>query len=129
MTAPRTTHHADTNPHSPHHSKHKNSTKVHTVEALQEHVQDLFSKSGDKTRFVLKYRACDAKLSLRVTDDKKTAKYRTRRQAELGKVKRLVGVAITGKADLGLGGSNNHSNAMVESPTRARKGGKKAKKG
>lgn len=99
------------------------------MEALQEHVQDVFSKSGEKTRFVLKYRACDAKLSLRVTDDKKTAKYKTRRQAELGKVKRLVGVAITGKADVGGGGSGSNSNAMAESPTRARKGGKKAKKG
>lgn len=108
--------------------KKGNTTKTATVEILQEHVADLFARSGEKARLVLKYRHCDSKLSLRVTDDHKTAKYTTRRQAELGKIKRLVGLTITGKAgEEGLDGS-----AGAESPTRSRKGGKgkhKAKKG
>jgi len=107
--------------------KKGNTTKAATVEILQEHVADLFARSGEKTRLVLKYRHCDAKLSLRVTDDRKTAKYTTRRQAELGKIKRLVGLTITEKVgEEGLDGSG-----AGESPTRSRKGkGKhKAKKG
>ena len=107
--------------------KKGNTTKAATVEILQEHVADLFARSGEKARLVLKYRHCDAKLSLRVTDDRKTAKYTTRRQAELGKIKRLAGLTITGKAgEEGLDGSG-----PGESPTRSRKGkGKhKAKKG
>jgi signal recognition particle subunit SRP9 len=110
--------------------KKGNTTKAATVEILQEHVADLFARSGEKTRLVLKYRHCDSKLSLRVTDDRKTAKYTTRRQAELGKIKRLVGLTITGKAgEEGLDGS---AGAAGESPTRSRKGAKgkhKAKKG
>lgn len=107
--------------------KKGNTTKTATVEILQEHVVDLFARSGEKARLVLKYRHCDSKLSLRVTDDRKTAKYKTRRQAELGKIKRLVGLIITGKAgEEGLDGSG-----AGESPARSRKGqGKhKAKKG
>lgn len=106
--------------------KKGNTTKAATVEILQEHVADLFARSGEKARLVLKYRHCDAKLSVRVTDDRKTTKYTTRRQAELGKIKRLVGLTITGKA----GQEGGLDGGAGESPIRSRKGGKhKAKKG
>ncbi len=50
----------------------KNSVRAHSVEALAQHVEDIFAAHGKgKARFVLKYRHCDAKLSLRVTDDVK----------------------------------------------------------
>lgn len=76
-------------------SKSNNSVRAASVEALAEHVGAIFTHP--RARFVLKYRHSDAKLSLRVTDDVKTAKYKTRRQADLGKVKRLVGAVISGK--------------------------------
>ncbi len=105
--------------------KGNSTTRAPTVEVLQEHMADLFARSGDRARLVLKYRHRDAKLSLRVTNDKKTATYKTRRQAELGKIKRLVGMAITGVEADALDGEG------AESPTRAARKGKKgrAKKG
>lgn len=57
-----------------------------------------------------------------------TAKYKTRRQAELGKVKRLVDLVITGKD----GATDMDADTHQTSPTRGgkkRNHGKRAKKG
>jgi len=107
--------------------KKVNTTKATSVDAMREHVADLLARGGERTRVVLKYRHCDSKASLRVTDDWKTVKYTTNRQIDVSKITRLLGLAVQGKATDTAEGSLRPS----ASPTRARKGkGKqKAKKG
>eukprot|EP00163_Fabomonas_tropica_P027844 TRINITY_DN548_c0_g1_i2.p1 TRINITY_DN548_c0_g1~~TRINITY_DN548_c0_g1_i2.p1 ORF type:complete len:101 (+),score=20.01 TRINITY_DN548_c0_g1_i2:263-565(+) len=51
--------------------------------------EKLLSENPRKTRFVIKYRHCDSKLVLKVTDDKKCIKYKTDQASDLKKLEKL----------------------------------------
>ncbi|KAI3435566.1 hypothetical protein D9Q98_001631 [Chlorella vulgaris] len=50
---------------------------------------DLYHNSPLKTRFTTKYRHCDGKLILKVTDDATCLQYKTDQQADLKKIEKL----------------------------------------
>mmetsp|Transcript_27351 Transcript_27351/g.68994 ORF Transcript_27351/g.68994 Transcript_27351/m.68994 type:complete len:114 (-) Transcript_27351:80-421(-) len=62
---------------------------IGNLESFVEAGQQLFISSPGKTRYLVKYRHVDAKLVLKVTDDKVCLKYRTDRQDDLKRIGRL----------------------------------------
>lgn len=60
----------------------------------------IFREQPYRTRCVTKWRHCDGKLELKVTDDAKVVKYKTTQAADLNKVERL-NTAFLAAATLG----------------------------
>merc|ERR1712194_895646 len=58
-------------------------------EEFQAAAQSLFTTSPLRTRYLSKYRHCDSKVILKVTNDKVCLKYRTNQIADLRKIERF----------------------------------------
>merc|ERR1712190_152283 len=58
-------------------------------EEFQAAAQSLFKSSPLRTRYLSKYRHCDSKVILKVTNDKVCLKYRTNQIADLRKIERF----------------------------------------
>eukprot|EP00794_Sanderia_malayensis_P011303 gene11303-12485_t len=54
----------------------------------------LYMNNPNKVRFVVKYRNCDGKLVLKVTDDKVCLKYRTEHSQDLKKLEKLNSILM-----------------------------------
>ncbi|KAK1373091.1 hypothetical protein DCAR_0314184 [Daucus carota subsp. sativus] len=55
----------------------------------------LFRAHPDKTRYVMKYRNCDGKLVLKVTDDKECLKFKTDQAQDAKKMEKLNNIFFT----------------------------------
>lgn len=62
---------------------------VENWDSFYQQAVDLYRNNPLKTRFVTKYRHCDGKLVLKVTDDSTCLQYKTDQQADLKKVEKL----------------------------------------
>merc|ERR1719473_2689413 len=51
--------------------------------------QALFQTSPNRTRYLVKYRACDSKTVLKVTNDQVVLKYKTDQLADIRKIEKL----------------------------------------
>ncbi|KAI5077384.1 hypothetical protein GOP47_0007208 [Adiantum capillus-veneris] len=56
---------------------------------------DLFQAEPLKTRYVMKYRHCDGKLVLKVTDDRVCLKYKTDQLQDAKKMEKLNNIFFT----------------------------------
>ncbi|EFN58678.1 hypothetical protein CHLNCDRAFT_19803 [Chlorella variabilis] len=78
---------------------------VENWDSFYQQAVDLYRNNPLKTRFVTKYRHCDGKLVLKVTDDSTCLQYKTDQQADLKKVEKLNRVFFelmaTGQAPAG----------------------------
>ncbi|XP_058737186.1 signal recognition particle 9 kDa protein-like [Vicia villosa] len=61
---------------------------------LERSVQ-LFRADPESTRYVIKYRHCDGKLVLKVTDDRQCLKYKTDQAQEAKKMEKLNNIFFT----------------------------------
>ena len=71
---------------------------VSSVEEFQEALDDFFAGNSEKSRFDMKYRHCDSKLRLKVTDDEKVAIFKTSNIQDVKKVEKLSSHAIRAMA-------------------------------
>ncbi|XP_075251794.1 signal recognition particle 9 kDa protein-like [Convolutriloba macropyga] len=71
---------------------------VSNMEEFMEAVEDFFSENPERTRVTMKYRHCDAKLTLKVTDDYKVAQYKTGNLMDVKKVEKMASQTIRAMA-------------------------------
>mmetsp|Transcript_61908 Transcript_61908/g.128071 ORF Transcript_61908/g.128071 Transcript_61908/m.128071 type:complete len:115 (-) Transcript_61908:39-383(-) len=67
---------------------------IENLENFMEAARELFMNSPEKSRYVIKYRHTDAKLVVKVTDDKVCLKYRTDQAQDAKRVARLNAVFL-----------------------------------
>eukprot|EP00955_Chlamydomonas_euryale_P038531 351133-Chlamydomonas_euryale.AAC.8 len=61
-------------------------------EAFIQEAEDLYRASPLDTRYSIKYRHCDGKLVLKVTDDRRCLLFKTDQQQDLKKLERITGM-------------------------------------
>ncbi|KAG1678417.1 hypothetical protein FOA52_015184 [Chlamydomonas sp. UWO 241] len=59
-------------------------------EAFMQESEELYRASPLGTRYCIKYRHCDGKLVLKVTDDKRCLQFKTDQQQDLKKLERIT---------------------------------------
>lgn len=62
---------------------------IDSWDSFYHQAEELYKKNPLKTRYVTKYRHCDGKLVLKVTDDTVALQYKTQQQADLKKIEKL----------------------------------------
>mmetsp|Transcript_12397 Transcript_12397/g.29725 ORF Transcript_12397/g.29725 Transcript_12397/m.29725 type:complete len:118 (-) Transcript_12397:132-485(-) len=62
---------------------------IESLENFMQAAQELFVNAPERTRYVIKYRHVDAKLVVKVTDDKVCLKYKTDQAQDAKKVAKL----------------------------------------
>eukprot|EP00890_Picochlorum_soloecismus_P001288 jgi/Picsp_1/215/NSC_00214-R1_signal recognition particle 9 kda protein len=62
---------------------------LETVESFLVQAEDLYKSNPLKTRYVMKYRHCDGKLVVKVTDDRTCLQYKTDQIADFKKLQKL----------------------------------------
>ncbi|KAL6764303.1 signal recognition particle, SRP9/SRP14 subunit [Haematococcus lacustris] len=74
-------------------------------DAFYQQAEELFRARPLDTRYCIKYRNCDGKLVLKVTDNRTCLQYKTDQQADLKKLERLnnLFLALTSKGDATAG--------------------------
>ncbi|KAJ9524736.1 hypothetical protein QJQ45_024372 [Haematococcus lacustris] len=82
-------------------------------DAFYQQAEELFRARPLDTRYCIKYRNCDGKLVLKVTDNRTCLQYKTDQQADLKKLERLnnLFLALTSKGDA----TADHHNLLVAS--------------
>lgn len=63
---------------------------VEDFDSFLQQAEDLFRSSPLDTRYCIKYRHCDGKLVLKVTDDKQCLQFKTDQQQDLKKLERIT---------------------------------------
>jgi signal recognition particle subunit SRP9 len=62
---------------------------IENIDSFLQQAESLYKANPLRTRYVVKYRHVDGKLSVKVTDDFTCLKYKTNQQSDLKKVERL----------------------------------------
>ncbi|EPS67884.1 hypothetical protein M569_06886 [Genlisea aurea] len=86
----------------------------------------LFQAEPEKTRYSMKYRHCDGKLVLKVTDDKKCLKFKTDQAQDAKKMEKLNNIFFTlmsrgPDADISEVGGKEHIETQPAKKGRGRK--------
>ncbi|KAK4374448.1 hypothetical protein RND71_005125 [Anisodus tanguticus] len=86
----------------------------------------LFRADPEKTRYVMKYRHCDGKLVLKVTDDKECLKFKTDQAQDAKKMEKLNNIFFTlmargPEADISEVGGKEQMEAQAPKKGRGRK--------
>ena len=67
---------------------------VESMEDFMRAVDEFMTSNPDSTRVCLKYRHCDSKLSMKVTDDRNLVQYKTTSLQDVKKVEKLTSQTI-----------------------------------
>lgn len=96
-------------------------------EAFIQEAEDLYLASPLDTRYSIKYRHCDGKLVLKVTDDRRCLLFKTDQQQDLKKLERITGMffALFATGEAPESGDSMQTDAV---PAPAQDGTAKSKK-
>jgi signal recognition particle subunit SRP9 len=98
-------------------------------EAFMQEAEELYRSSPLGTRYCIKYRHCDGKLVLKVTDDKRCLQFKTDQQQDLKKLERVTAMffALFASGELPESGAGEPMNVDTPAAAAAQPQGGQAK--
>eukprot|EP00887_Chlorella_sp_A99_P001547 scaffold8.g1547.t1 len=103
---------------------------IESWDSFFQQAQELLAASPLTTRYVARYRRCDGKLVLKVTDDKTCLQFKTDQQTDLKRIEKLnrlfLGAMATGEApaqDVEMVAAEEQAAQQSKQPAKARRKG------